>query len=181
MDSRIVNGSHTPRGVHRTRVEWIDTDAAGIYHNTAVVRYIEAAESELMRAHGLHDYFLRAPRVRYEVDFEAPLRFGQEVTVVVELERIGTSSMSFAFEVWGEELPDRPRARAASGRYVTVHVGSGHDGDVPARSAPWPAAWVASLLRRSPDRSLPAREATSAAIRTNPSGSRSSSAGSSTT
>ncbi|MFC4119006.1 acyl-CoA thioesterase [Nonomuraea zeae] len=138
---------HTPCGVHRTRVEWIDTDAAGIYHNSAVIRYVEAAEAELMRAHGLLDYFPRAPRVRYEVDFAAPLRFGQEVTTVVRIERIGTTSMSFAFEVWGEELPQRPRVRAASGRYVTVHVGSGHDGDAAARSAPWPAAWVEALTR----------------------------------
>lgn len=134
-----------PRGVHTTRVEWIDTDAAGIYHNAAVARFVEAAEATLMRERGLHGYFARAPRVRYEVEFEAPLHFGQQVTATVELERVGRSSMSFRFEVWGEAEAARPRVRAAHGSYVTVHVGSGHDVDGGARSAPWPADWVATL------------------------------------
>ncbi|MEV6602057.1 hotdog domain-containing protein [Actinoplanes sp. NPDC051346] len=140
-----MTDAYTPRGVHRTRVGWIDTDAAGIYHNSAVTRYVEAAEAELMRTHGLPGYFPVAPRVRYEVEFEAALRFDQEVTAVVEIEKIGTASMTFTFEVWREELPGRPRARAASGRYITVHIAGGHDEDDGARSAPWPDEWVAAL------------------------------------
>ncbi|MBB2915305.1 acyl-CoA thioester hydrolase [Streptosporangium becharense] len=139
--------THTLRGVHRTRVEWIDTDAAGIYHNSTVTRYAEAAEAELMRSRGLWQYFPRAPRVRFEVDFEAPLCFGQQVTAVVELECLGTASMSFRFEIWGEELHGRPRTRAASGRYVTVHVEPGRDSAVPVSSTPWPVEWVAALQR----------------------------------
>jgi acyl-CoA thioester hydrolase len=61
-----------PLGVHRTRIEWIDTDAAGIYHNSTVVRFVEAAEASLMDGLGLHGCFPVAPRVRYEVDFDAP-------------------------------------------------------------------------------------------------------------
>ncbi|MEV5012515.1 hotdog domain-containing protein [Streptomyces sp. NPDC055692] len=135
----------SPSGVYCGRIEWIDTDAAGIYHNSAVTRYVEAAEAELMRSRGLHDYFGRAPRVRYEVDFEVPLRFGQQLTAVVELVQIGTSSMTFAFELWGEPFEGRPRCRAAKGRYVTVHIEGDHSGRDPARSAPWPARWVHAL------------------------------------
>lgn len=137
--------SHHPVGVHRTRIEWIDTDAAGIYHNSTVVRLVEAAEASLMHGLGLHGYFPAAPRVRYEVDFESPLFFGQDVCAVVEPVRIGTSSMTFAFEVWGEEFQGRPRARAAFGRCVTVHIGRDHRGG--AVSAPWPREWVAALSR----------------------------------
>ncbi|GAA4557499.1 acyl-CoA thioesterase [Planotetraspora kaengkrachanensis] len=127
-------------GVHHTRVEWVDTDAAGIYHNTAVVRFVESAEAALMRERGLHDYFQKAPRVRYEVEFDAPLRFGQQVTAVVELIRLGASSMTFSFEVWGEEFEGRPRTLAAHGSYVTVHVADrGH------RSSRWPDSWRAAL------------------------------------
>lgn len=67
-----LQGSY-PVGVHRTRIEWIDTDAAGIYHNSTIVRFVEAAEASLMDERGLHGYFPAAPRVRYEVDFESPL------------------------------------------------------------------------------------------------------------
>lgn len=58
-----------PRAVLHSRVEWIDTDAAGIYHNSTVTRFVEAAEAALMRERGLHGYFPVAPRVRFEVDF----------------------------------------------------------------------------------------------------------------
>ena len=133
-------------------MEWIDTDAAGIYHNSTVTRFVEAAEATLMRERGLDAYFPVAPRVRFEVDFEAPLVFGQEVTTVVELVRLGTASMRFEFEVWGEEHDGRARMRAARGAYVTVHIGEtqaggGHrDG---ASSVPWPAEWVTALGGRS--------------------------------
>ncbi|WP_206336271.1 acyl-CoA thioesterase [Streptomyces torulosus] len=132
-----------PVGVHRTRIEWIDTDAAGIYHNSTVVRFVEAAEASLMAGLGLHGYFPVAPRVRYEVDFESPLFFGQDVRTVVEPVRIGTSSMTFAFEVWGEEFRGRPAGRAARGRYVTAHIGPDHTSG--AVSVPWPPEWVAAL------------------------------------
>lgn len=132
------------RGVYRTRLEWIDTDAAGIYHNATVSRFVEAAEAALMRERDLPGYFPVAPRARYEVSFEAPLSFGQQVTASVDLARIGTSSMTFDFEVWGESFEGRPRRRAASGRYVTVHIAGAHD-DGSARSAPWPPEWVVAL------------------------------------
>ena len=129
-----------PRGVHHGRVEWMDTDAAGHHHNTAIMRWIESAEAALMRERRVPGYFGTAPRVRHEVDFEARLWFGQEVTATVVVERIGASSMTFGYEVWGEAFDGRPRTRAAVGRYVTVHVPEGADG-----SQPWPAEWVAAL------------------------------------
>lgn len=138
------------RSVHRTRVGWSDTDAGGHHHNTAVARYAEAAEAEPMRRRGLTDYFGTAPRVRYEADFAAPLWFGQEVTAIVVLERIGTSSMTFRFEVWGEAHEGRERELAASGRYVTVHVPRGGERGE-RRSRPWPAEWVEALSKCAVD------------------------------
>ncbi|MER5636076.1 acyl-CoA thioesterase [Kitasatospora sp. NPDC002227] len=146
---RVSEDFKGPVGVHRTRIEWIDTDAAGIYHNSAVVRFVEAAEARLMAERGLTGYFPVAPRVHYSVDFEAPLFFGQEVSTSVELTRIGTSSMTFAFEVWGEPFEGRERRRAAHGGYVTVHIDRAHREG--AGSLPWPPEWTAAL--RGPMRS----------------------------
>lgn len=141
-----VTDEQTPTGTFRTRVEWIDTDASGIYHNSTVVRFVEAAEAALMRERGLAGYFPSAPRVRYEADFLAPLRFGQEATTTVRLSHVGTASMSWEFEVWGEEFEDRPRLLSARGRYVTVHIGLGADrGKETGTSTPWPAEWLAAL------------------------------------
>ena len=127
----------------RSRIEWIDTDAAGIYHNSTVTRLVESAEASLARERSLDGYFPVAPRVRFEADFEAPLFFGQEVTTIVTVTELGRSSMVFAFEVWGEEFDGAPRVRAAKGRYVTVHL----DRSGPGRpqSAPWPSDWVDRL------------------------------------
>ncbi|MFJ9245037.1 acyl-CoA thioesterase [Streptomyces sp. NPDC101776] len=130
-----------PFAIHRTRLEWIDTDAAGIYHNTTVVRFAEAAEAELMRAYGVPGYFPVAPRVRYEVEFEASIRFGEEVETRVELIRLGRSSMTFGFEVWSDSEDGGRHRRAAHGSYVTVHVPDKETGS----SAPWPTAWRTAL------------------------------------
>ena len=127
----------------RSRIEWIDTDAAGIYHNSTVTRLVESVEAGLVRDRGLDGYFPVAPRVRFEADFEAPLYFGQEVTTTLAVTVLGRSSMTFEFEVWGEEFEGAPRVRAARGRYVTVHLERGGPG--PARSTPWPAEWVERL------------------------------------
>jgi acyl-CoA thioester hydrolase len=118
----------------------MDTDAAGHHHNTAIIRWVESAEAALMRERGLVGYFGTAPRVRHEVDYEARVWFGQEVTATVVVERIGTTSMTFGYEVWGEAFEGRPRARAALGRYVTVHVPAGADA-----AAPWPDSWREAL------------------------------------
>ncbi len=140
-----MTGEPLAVGVARTRVEWVDTDAAGIYHNSTVIRFVESAESRLMVERGLPDYFPSSPRVRFEADFEAPLFFTQDVTTSVCLMRVGTSSMHWEFEVWGEELDGRPRHRAARGRYVTVHIGVGNRAGHGATSVPWPTDWVTAL------------------------------------
>lgn len=145
----VMDESPHSSGSFRTRVEWIDTDASGIYHNSTVTRFVEAAEATLMRERGLGGYFASAPRARYEADFLAPLFFGQEATTTVVLAAVGSSSMTWEFEVWGEEFDGRPRTQAARGRYVTVHMGTGNvaatGDDGVRRSVPWPDDWVAAL------------------------------------
>ena len=129
-------GPVVARAVYRGRVEWMDTDASGHYHNSSIIRFVEAAEATLMRERDLPEYFGISPRVHYEVDYPAKLWFGQEVTTTLVLERIGTSSLTFRFEVWGEADEKNPRALAARGRFVTAYVpqGSRH-------SEPWPEDW----------------------------------------
>ena len=130
--------------VYSTRVDWMDTDAAGHHHNTSIIRFVEAAEATLMRERGILEYFGAAPRVRFEVDFTSALWFDQEVTTTLVLERIGESSLVFRFEVWGEQHEKNPRRLAARGRYVTVHVPRGTG-----RSAPWPEEWRRRLNTRT--------------------------------
>ncbi|MBR7830340.1 acyl-CoA thioesterase [Actinospica sp. MGRD01-02] len=132
----VAGGPVVARAVHRGRVEWMDTDASGHYHNSSIIRFVEAAEAALMRERDLPEYFGISPRVHYEVDYPAKLWFGQEVTTTLVLERIGTSSLTFRFEVWGEADEKNPRALAARGRFVTAYVPLGSS-----RSEPWPEDW----------------------------------------
>lgn len=126
------------------RVEWSDTDASGHHHNGLVVRLIEAAELDLMAAAGVTDaYFAAAPRVRHEITYSASLDFGQQVTTSITVEKLGTASLTLSFEVWGEAHAGRPRALAASGIVVVVHVPFGER-----RSTPWPDAVRAVLVPR---------------------------------
>jgi acyl-CoA thioester hydrolase len=128
----------------RSTVEWADTDAAGIHHNTLVNRLVEAAEAQLVRELGLDGYFPVTPRVRFEADYEAPLFFGQETTTTLTVAAVGTSSLTYEFEIWGESFEGTPRRRAAKGRYVVAHL-SGTDHATKPTSTPWPNDWAAAL------------------------------------
>lgn len=123
-----------------SRIEWADTDAGGHHHNAVIFRLVEAAEAELVRRLGLIGYFPAVPRVRQEADFRAPLWFGQEVSTRLWVEKVGTSSLTYAFEVWGEAFEARERVCAAAGRVVVVHAPVRAQG-----SSPWPAPWRSAL------------------------------------
>lgn len=116
-------------------VDWIDTDAAGHYHHSAVIRWVEAAESVLHEDLGLLELFGTVPRVRYEVDYLDRLWFREEVVTSLWVEKVGGSSLTYAFEVVG------PRGPAARGRMICVNIG-GRSGDVPEDGTSSPAtAW----------------------------------------
>jgi len=88
----------------RRRVEFRDTDAAGIVHFSAFFFWMESAEHELLRAAGVavvdrgsDGVDASWPRVSASCDYVAAVRFGDEVTIVVAVEAIGRSSVTYAF------------------------------------------------------------------------------------
>src|SRR5918992_2691489 len=88
-----------PATVCERKVEWYDTDAAGHHHHSAILRWVEAAEAELFRRHGLEGLFGRIPRVRYEADYRARLVFGQPVRIGLRVAELGRTSLHYEFEV----------------------------------------------------------------------------------
>jgi acyl-CoA thioester hydrolase len=114
------------RHVERLRVAWVDTDAGGRIHFTAAFRYAEQAETALFRRLGLVDRLVDYPRRRVEADFRAVLRFEDEVAVEIRPDRIGTTSITWAWEI------SRGGEICVDGRHTVVHVGA--DG----RPAPLP-------------------------------------------
>jgi acyl-CoA thioester hydrolase len=80
------------------RVEFADTDAGGRIHHTAALRWAERAEHQLLRSLGRSE-LARFPRRRLEVDFLAPLRFGDAVVVEIAATAIGRTSVTYGWRV----------------------------------------------------------------------------------
>lgn len=106
----------TPRQVERTRVQWVDTDAGGRIHFTAAFRWAEAAETALYRELGI-GRLERFPRRAVEAEYLAVLRFGDELEVELRPERLGETSVTYAWEI------RRDGETCVRGRHTVVHVG----------------------------------------------------------
>ncbi|MEV6582548.1 acyl-CoA thioesterase [Streptomyces sp. NPDC051582] len=127
-----------PCVVIERRVEWPDTDAAGHYHHSTVVRWVEAAEAVLLRRLGLAHLFGSTPRVHFEADYRARLWFGEAVRIELSVAKVGSSSLTYVFTVTGEE-----NVEAATGRMVIAHSAARAAG-----TTPWPAD-VREVLTKS--------------------------------
>jgi 4-hydroxybenzoyl-CoA thioesterase/acyl-CoA thioester hydrolase len=84
------------------RVEFADTDAAGIMHFAAFFRMMEQAEHDLLRSIGLsvmmHDEAgqMSWPRVAAKCEFESAARFEDLLEIEVRVARLGNKSVTFA-------------------------------------------------------------------------------------
>ena len=87
----------------RRRVQFYETDSAGIVHFSWFYRYMEEAEHALWRAAGLSIAKPGAgvgfPRVAASFDFRRPLRFEDEFEVHIRIVRFGEKSIRYAADV----------------------------------------------------------------------------------
>lgn len=88
----------------RRRVEFRDTDAAGIVHFSAFFFWMESAEHELLRAADVRvvdreqgDVEVSWPRVAASCDYASAVRFGDEIDIAVSVDEIGRSSVTYGF------------------------------------------------------------------------------------
>jgi YbgC/YbaW family acyl-CoA thioester hydrolase len=88
-----------PRHVLQSRVAWVDTDAGGRIHFTAAFRWAEAAETALLRSLGLLDDWADYPRRKVEAEYLAVLLFEDEFELELTPEQVGTTSITYAWEV----------------------------------------------------------------------------------
>lgn len=87
------------------RVEFCETDAAGIAHFSSFLCYMEQAEHAFLRSLGtsviseLEDgWHLSWPRVHVECDYMGTTRFEDQLEILVALSRVGTKSVSYQFQ-----------------------------------------------------------------------------------
>ena len=85
------------------RVEFSDTDAAGIAHFTAFFRWMEQAEHELLRSVGLSVFMqvegqkVTWPRVSSKCDFRSMAKFEEVLEIATYISRLGEKSVTWSF------------------------------------------------------------------------------------
>jgi YbgC/YbaW family acyl-CoA thioester hydrolase len=86
------------------RIEFGDTDMAGIVHFANFFRFMEAAEQEFLRSLGLsvsltwEGQRMGFPRVAASCDYLRPVRFEDVVEISVSLRQLGRKSVTYGFE-----------------------------------------------------------------------------------
>ena len=110
----------TPFTITR-RVEFADTDMAGIMHFANFFRFMESAETSFLHTLGLsvswnaNGVKWGFPRVSTSCDFTKPARFEDLLTIAVTVERVGAKSVSYRFD-----FTNQRGESIAVGRIATV-------------------------------------------------------------
>lgn len=123
--------------VYHRRVQFAETDMAGIVHFSNYYRYMEEAEHAYLRSLGLSVMMTMPdgtvigwPRVRSSCSYEAPARYQDEIEIRLNVSRKGVKSLTLDFEFW------RDTTRLARGTLKTVCCIIAHN--EPLKSIPIP-------------------------------------------
>ena len=107
------------------RVEFADTDMAGIAHFANYFRYMEMTEHAFLRSVGLSIVMwdqlkVGWPRVHAECDYKAPLAFEDEVEVHLRVREKSEKSIAYDFIL--RRVKPAPGVEVARGSVTTVCV-----------------------------------------------------------
>jgi YbgC/YbaW family acyl-CoA thioester hydrolase len=119
--------------VEPLRVAWVDTDAGGRIHFSNAFRWAEIAETGLMRRLGMLQDWGDYPRKHVEAEFHQVLRFEDEMNVRIRVERVGRTSITYAWTI------EKEGNVHITGRHTVVNV------DREGRPAPLPDRVRAAL------------------------------------
>jgi YbgC/YbaW family acyl-CoA thioester hydrolase len=108
------------------RVEFSETDMAGIVHYSNFFRYMETAEHAFFRSLGhsiVGDKFeppVGWPRVHAQCDYKAPLKFEDEIEIHMLVVEKKSKSLSYEFRI--RKVNATPAVEVARGRLTVVCV-----------------------------------------------------------
>jgi 4-hydroxybenzoyl-CoA thioesterase/acyl-CoA thioester hydrolase len=126
------------------RVEFCETDAAGIAHFSVFFTYMEQAEHAFWRHLGLSVVLkdeggtISWPRVSASCDYQGTVKFEDVLQIVVRIERLGARSVTYNFSF------KRDGSEIANGKVTAVCCRI--EPHQPPRSVEIPA-WVVDRLR----------------------------------
>ena len=133
------------------RVEFSETDMAGIMHYSNFFRFMESAEHSFYRSLGFSvilshfDPPLGFPRVHAECDFKRPLRFEDMVEVQLLVKERKTKSITYSFRF--RNLSATPVEEVARGLVTIVCVAHEKNGKMSAVTIP---REIADLIQVAP-------------------------------
>ena len=126
---------------HRRRVEFSETDMAGIVHFSNFFRYMESAEHAFFRSFGHSvtlnemDEMMGLPRGQASCDYRHPLRFEDEMEIQLSILELKNRSIRYGFRFL-KLLPDETFVEVATGAMTVVCVQKSEKGVMKAVSLP---------------------------------------------
>lgn len=124
---------------YRRSLRFADTDMAGVGHFAAITTIVEEAWHAWLGKlkESVHPAFAPEgaepvgwPIVSLQIDFRQPVRFGDEITVLLAVEHLGTRSIKLRFSL------ECPQGEFAQGSISTVCTTLDNDGHWVARPIP---------------------------------------------
>ncbi len=137
----------------RRRVEFADTDMAGIVHFSRFFAFMESAEHAFLRALGTPVHFEHEgqtvgwPRLEAQCRYLSPARLDDELETVVRVAKKGRTSMTWSFTIFCGSR------RVAEGKIATiccVVAGDGAIGDTKLMPIQIPA-FLADRIEEAPE------------------------------
>ncbi len=106
------------------RVRYAEIDAQAVVFNSRYLEYFDIGITEYWRAVGMYDHMEVVGDVEFHVakalvEYKVPIMIDEMIDICVRCCRIGSSSMTFLFELHGAGAVDDLRA---TGEEVSVHV-----------------------------------------------------------
>ena len=106
------------------KVEFAETDMAGIMHFSNFYRWMETVEHEFFRSLGLSIHMqvngqsIGWPRLEASCKFKSPLKFEETATIHLDIEEITDKTVTYRFDI--EKDGNEGIIRIAKGRMTTV-------------------------------------------------------------
>ena len=123
------------------RIEFSETDMAGLVHFSNYFRYMETAERDFFEVNGL-DLILSKPgklvgwpRARAECKFTAPLRFGDTIEIHLAVKTIKDRSIDYQFRIFRKQK-DGNRIQAAKAHMTTILTKLDENGELQSINIP---------------------------------------------
>jgi YbgC/YbaW family acyl-CoA thioester hydrolase len=130
------------------RIEFSDTDLAGVVHFARFFVFMETAEDEFLRKHGAaftmeeSGRTLGWPKVSAACDYRSPARYGDTLDIRLKVQKVSRRTITYEIDF------SRDGAEIARGRTTSACVVMKPDGGF--ESAPIPAA-LAGRLGQAPE------------------------------